>query len=219
MTLTNSTQSRAAPPTNSPFVEALTRAAVIPLTIAQYQKMIDEKIVAEDNTAELLRGVIVRKDRSSPGEDPMGHGSLHRLVIALITALAPQINSPLRHLQIQLPVACPPDGVPEPDASIVRGGPRDYKDDIPRASDVSCAIEVAHSSLDHDREDKLPIYAAAGIPQYIIINLFNNSVEIYSDPDPTTEEYRTKVTIERDGVVALRCPDGELSVRAAAILP
>jgi hypothetical protein len=50
---------------------------------------------------------------------------LHRLVVALLTPLAGRINSERCHLQIQLPVECPPGGAPEPDGSIVRGAPRD----------------------------------------------------------------------------------------------
>ncbi|HXE54504.1 MAG TPA: hypothetical protein VN541_15895 [Tepidisphaeraceae bacterium] len=64
---------------NSPVAQAVARASIVPLTIAQYERMISEGIVPEDSTTELLCGVIVRKDRSSPGEDPMGHSPLHRM--------------------------------------------------------------------------------------------------------------------------------------------
>jgi len=99
----------------------LSRAAVVPLTVEQYQRMIEEGIVPEDSTVELLRGVMVRKDRSVIGEDPMGHSPLHRVVVALLTKLAAKVDDGTRHLQIQLPVVCPPHGEPEPDAAIVAG--------------------------------------------------------------------------------------------------
>ncbi len=191
----------------------------MPLTIDQYQRMIETGIVPQDTTVELLRGVLLRKDRSSPGEDPMSHGPKHRLVVALLTKLAAKIDGPLRHVQIQLPVACPPDGAPEPDAAIIRGGPRDYAKRLPGPGDVFCVIEASDSSLDHDREDKLPIYAAAGVPQYIVINIVNDTIEVYSSPDVASEQYRTKVTLERHEELAIQLPEGPFVIAAADVLP
>src|SRR5215213_8282414 len=76
----------------SPVAEAVQRASIVPITIEQYQRMIDQGIVPEDSTVELLRGVLVRKDRSAIGEDPMGHSPAHKMVVALLTALAAKIN-------------------------------------------------------------------------------------------------------------------------------
>jgi Uma2 family endonuclease len=90
---------------------------------------------------------------------------------------------------------------------------------MPGPGDVTCVIEAAHSSLDRDREDKLPIYAAAGVPQYVIINLANDTIEVYTDPDPASEQYRTKSTLERGDTLALQMPQGVLEVPAADVLP
>ncbi len=171
--------------------------------------MIQEGIVSEDASAELLRGVLVKKDRSSPGEDPMGHSPLHSLVISLLIRLARSIENAQRFVRIQLPVVCPPDGAPEPDASVTKGSERDYANRLPTASDVFNLIEAAHSSIERDQEDKLPIYAAAGIAQYVIINLNNDTIEVYEDPDPANEQYRTKITVDRGGRVGLLVGDKE----------
>src|SRR4051812_35184195 len=112
----------------SPVEELRRRMAIVPITIEQYQKMIEQQIVPEDSTVELLRGILVRKDRSVIGEDPMGHSPLHVLIVALLTRLGTKINSDTAHLMIQLPVSYPPDSNPEPDASIIRGVERDYLD-------------------------------------------------------------------------------------------
>jgi len=204
---------------SSPIEEALMRASIVPLTIEQYHQMIDQGIVPEDSTIELLRGVLVRKDRSVIGEDPMGHSPLHKLVVALLTALAARINSDRQHLQIQLPVICPPNGEPEPDASIIRGTPRHYLDRLPGPGDVTCVIEVAHSSLERDREDKSPGYAAAGIGQYVIINLQNMTVEVYEEPDAAGQQYRKRATLERGATVELKSPEGIVAVEVRDILP
>ena len=204
----------------SSLVGILSRAAVVPLTVEQFQRMIEEGIVPEDGTVELLLGVMVRKDRSVSGEDPTGHSPLHVLVVSLLTALARRIDAAAGYMQIQLPVVCPPDGAPEPDAAIVRGAPRDYLGRMITAADVSCVIEVSHSSLDRDRDDKLAIYAEAGIGQYVIVNLQNMTVEVYEGPDAAGEQYRTRATLERGEMVGLKLPSGAIfSVPAAEILP
>ena len=204
----------------TPLVELTARAAVVPISVEQYERMIEEGIVPEDNTVELLRGVLVRKDRSVLGEDPMGHSPLHVMIVSLLTALATRINSDRRHLKIQLPIACPPDGAPEPDGAVVRGTARDYPDRLPGPGDVFCIIEAAHSSLERDREDKLPIYAQAGVPQYVLINLQNDTIELYTDPDRSSAIYRTKSTGSRGSSLRLNLGDGEsLEVRAEELLP
>jgi len=65
----------------SSLVDTVARLAIVPLTIAQQQRMIEDGIVKEDSATELLRGVLVRKDRSSPGEDQMSHSPRHRLAV------------------------------------------------------------------------------------------------------------------------------------------
>ena len=204
---------------SSPIADAVARMNIVPLSVEQYGQLIEDKILPEDATVELLRGVIVRKDRSSPGEDPMGHGKRHRLIVSILTVLAGKINNDSRFVQIQLPISCPPDNVPEPDAAIVRGSPHDYSERFPGPGDVSCVIEVAHSSLERDREDKLPIYASASVPQYVILNLFDNSIEIYTDPDSATQQYRTKITLNRSQTLSLQLPSGAFDIPAPEILP
>jgi Uma2 family endonuclease len=206
--------------TASPLQQARQRISIVPITVEQYQKMIEQQIVPEDSTIELLRGVLVRKDRSVIGEDPTGHSPLHMAVIALLTQLTAKINSELCHLRIQGPIVCRPDSDPEPDGAIIRGAPRDYLDHLPLAStDVTCVIEAAHSSLDRDRDEKLPLYAANGVPQYIIINLQNRTLEIYTDPDPTSEQYRSKATRTGNENLSLLLFSRSLEISASEILP
>jgi Uma2 family endonuclease len=74
-------------------------------------------------------------------------------------------------------------------------------------------------SLARDREDKLPLYASFGIPQYIIINLQNRTIEVHTDPDREAQQYRTKVTITADQNLSRVLPSGSLTIAASDILP
>jgi Uma2 family endonuclease len=71
---------------------------------------------------------------------------------------------------------------PEPDAKVVKGDPRAYLKRKPGPRNVPIAIEVSDNSLRHDRTVKKRIYAAAGIPNYWIINLVDRCVEVYTEP-------------------------------------
>ena len=205
-----------------PFLHALAAGQVglVRFTVEQYHRMIEAGILPEDSTVELLHGILVRKDRSVVGEDPMGHSPLHRKAVRLLTKLAARIDSERRHLQIQLPISVPPDHEPEPDAAVILGADDAFTERLPTAAEAMCVIEVAHSSLSRDRESKLPIFAAGGVPQYLVVNLRANAVEIYADPDPAAGAYRTKATRVGGEVVALNLGAGEtLEVAVNDILP
>jgi hypothetical protein len=47
------------------------------LTVEQYHQMIDAGILMSGEPYELIDGLIVRKDRSASGEDPMTVGTGH----------------------------------------------------------------------------------------------------------------------------------------------
>jgi Uma2 family endonuclease len=49
---------------------------------------------------------------------------------------------------------------------------------------VHLLIEVADTSLDFDREVKLPLYARSGIREYWIVDLAGAQVEVYRGPQP-----------------------------------
>lgn len=56
-------------------------------TVAQYHTMIADGILAEGQPYELLNGVIVRKDRSASGEDPMTVSYAHATAVTKLAEL------------------------------------------------------------------------------------------------------------------------------------
>ena len=93
------------------MAEAVSRVSILPLTIEQYLRMIDQKIIPENATTELLRGVVVRKNRSSPGEDPIAHGPRHRMVVSLLTDLDHEGSiGPGSICRFSFPSPAPPTG-------------------------------------------------------------------------------------------------------------
>ena len=72
-------------------------------------------------------------------------------------------------------------------------------------------IEVADTSVEYDRDVKGPLYAAAGIPEYWLIDLNGERLLAYREPSP--EGYRLVRTLRRGEQIApLAFPDSPLAV-------
>ncbi len=69
-----------------------------------------------------------------------------------------------------------------------------------------------------DRLTKAAIYAAAGVPEYWIVNLRDDVVEVLRDPEQTTRSCRTADRVGRGRRIALvSFPDAGVAV--ADLLP
>ena len=83
---------------------------------------------------------------------------------------------------LEQPVRIPDYDEPEPDVTIVRGADEDYEHRIPDPDDVGLLIEISWTTLDRDRNEKLPAYARGGIPVCWIVNLVDRQIEVYTEP-------------------------------------
>ena len=83
---------------------------------------------------------------------------------------------------MQLPVALDDESEPEPDACVVRGDPRDYRDAHP--THPVLIVEVSESRLGFDRAFKGSLYARAGIADYWVVNIRERQLEVYREPVP-----------------------------------
>lgn len=181
------------------------------LTVSDYHKMHDAGILMETERCELLDGFIVEK----PVKKPPHEGVIRRLTVRL-SRYAP----PGWMLQIQDSISLPPDSEPEPDAAMVRGDETSYDDHHPGPADIGIVIEAADTSVRFDRREKVMIYARHELPVYWLINLVDQVIEVYTDPDPTTipPSYRTRtdyrpgqsVPIVLDGAVTGQIPVTDL---------
>jgi len=186
------------------------------LTVDQYHRMLETGILADGEPVELLDGLLVVKDRGPA----MTLSPRHRFVVSLLMRLAPRIEAVGAHLELQSPITFAPDNEPEPDGMIVQGRLEDYAERHPGPQDVSCVIEVAESSLKRDRTTKQRIYATAGIPQYVILNLVDRQIEVREEPRAATGRYRTARVLGRDERVSLHLPGRqELEVPGTELLP
>ena len=86
-------------------------------------------------------------------------------------------------LQVQNPILLDDESEPQPDFAIVDAHKDFYASEHPRPENVRLLIEVSDSTLAQDRDVKLPAYARAGIPEVWIVNLPQEAVEVYAEPE------------------------------------
>jgi Uma2 family endonuclease len=142
-------------------------------SVDEYQRMVDAGILTKRDRVELVHGEIVHMT-------PIGH----RHAAAVAAVLAPFIrrleDRAVVWSQGSLPL--PPRSMPEPDVLVLRSRADFYREAAPRAEDVFLVIEVADSSLRYDRLVKMPLYAAAGVPEAWIVDVESRRIETYRQP-------------------------------------
>ena len=190
------------------------------LTVEQYHEMLARGIVTEGEPLELLEGQILPKDRSANGGNPMTVGTRHATAVTRIGELSSRLKRSGCFVRIQQPLTLAPFNEPEPDAAIVAGNPDDYVQSHPNARHTLCVIEVADASLQRDRVIKQQIYADAGIKQYVIINLADKVIEVYTQPLKEQGRYGRSETLKPGRQLTLATAKGAgLSLPVRRLLP
>ena len=147
-------------------------------TVNDALRMVEQGILPEDSTWELLDGELVHRDRCDLRGDEIVEGLRHNYVITALGGLTSRVNDARRHMRTQSTLVCSEAHAPIPDAVVLRGPLNHYRDRLPVAADAWCVIEVADSSYERDAGEKLRGYAVAGVIQYVIVNLRNGTAEV-----------------------------------------
>jgi Uma2 family endonuclease len=141
-------------------------------TVDEYHKLIEVGILTENDRLELIDGYLVEK----MPHDPIHDGTLQKVNRRLLRILPAGWEA-----RVQMAITLS-RSEPEPDMAVVREASDGYMSRHPGASDFGLVIEVSNTSLDSDRDDKIPMYARDGIPVYWIVNVVDRQVEVYEQP-------------------------------------
>jgi Uma2 family endonuclease len=142
------------------------------LSLEEYHDLIRQGRLTDDDPVELLDGELVAK---MPKKPP------HSLATCLTRRALDGIVPVGWYVRAQEPITFG-ESEPEPDVTVVRGGPRQYPDHHPGPSDVALVVEVADTTLQSDRTTKKRLYAGAAMPVYWIVNLPQEQIEVYTGP-------------------------------------
>jgi Uma2 family endonuclease len=151
----------------------------------RFDRLVAQGFITPDDRVELLDGQIVRKPDVNPPH-------LYR-----VKDIYDRVLAQFRGMAIaicQSTIVLPQDGRPDPDIALLRlETPRTR---LPLPEDIHLVIEVSDTTLARDRDVKLALYARDGIKEYWIVNLEQNSLEVYREPDG--DRYGLSFTV-RDG--------------------
>ena len=145
-----------------------------PLTISDYHRMIETGIIHEGEHTELISGQIFNMAAKGTRHTVANTELLSELLLLL---------GRRAKIRCQDPISLPNHSEPEPDIVIAKLRSDNYVNSHPAPADIILVIEVADSTLNFDRNTKAPLYAAAGISEYWIVNLIDSRLEIYTKPE------------------------------------
>jgi len=170
------------------------------LTADEFQQMARAGILHEDDHVELLDGELYQMAAMN---EP------HISCVMRLTRWFVRSVDDRALVSVQSAIRLSDFSEPEPDIVLARFRDDFYLSGRPRPEDILLIIEVADSSLRHDREVKLPLYAAAGIPDTWIADLRGRRVTTYREPSP--EGYQQIIPHTRRAVLSpLAFPDLQL---------
>jgi Uma2 family endonuclease len=145
-----------------------------PITVDEFNRMVEAGIYAPHARIELVDGCLI----DMPPQRPPDFGTVTGFQLCFQRALQ---DRALVRAQGPLPVS--PLSQPEPDIAVVRWDPGLYRDRHPTADETYAVVEIAYSSLPFDRVAKRRMYGAARIPEYWIVDVLGETIEVCREPN------------------------------------
>ena len=147
-------------------------------TVSEFQQLGLLGLFKPEERLELIEGEIVLMSPISGA-----HARVLNKLVKLMSAWS--------DLEITLSVQNPlllPKSLPQPDLVLLRDS-SDDKADVPAAHDALLVVEICDTTYVADREFKLPLYAGDSIPEFWLVNLPEQTIEVHSQPDPVEHVY------------------------------
>ncbi len=150
-------------------------------TVAEYDRMGETGILTEDDRVELVEGEIIEMS-------PIGRR--HAACVGRLTNLFGRLLAENAITWVQNPIVLNDYSEPQPDVALLRRRDDFYERSLPTPDDVLLVVEVSDTTIEYDRQIKVPLYARAGIAEVWIINLVDEQIEVYAQP--VNDAYQSK---------------------------
>ncbi len=170
-------------------------------TVEEYYKLSELGMLGDGRT-ELIDGDIIYM---------AAMGSRHIRGLIRLIKIFPKLLDDRALIAARIPVRLNGKLVPEPDLLVLKLRDDDYGDLLPQPQDVYLLIEVADTTIDHDRNVKSVSYSKAGIIELWIVDIEVKIIEVYRQPSAngyeSIQQFRCGETIS-----PLAFPDIVISV-------
>lgn len=171
-------------------------------TVDDYYRMIDLGMLKDVERAEIIEGELIKQ---------MPIGNRHATCVKKLAELLRDELGKSVTYSIQDPIWLDEFNEPQPDAALLKRRDDFYGGKKPMAEDALLLIEVSDSTLDYDRNRKIPLYAKHEIPEVWLINLLNGTIEIHSQPRDYSFSF-VKILRRGEIIQSIVLPDLSLSV-------
>jgi Uma2 family endonuclease len=170
-------------------------------TVAEYHKMAEVGLLNEDARVELIEGDII--EMAPIGS---GHGGKVKRFIHLFSRLLGDTAI----VAAQDPVVLGKRSELQPDIAILRWRDDFYESAHPGPEDILLVVEVADTTARYDRKIKVPLYARHGIPEVWLLDLQQQVLEIYRNPEQG--KYQHIEHLRSDQVAPLHLPEAVIQL-------
>jgi Uma2 family endonuclease len=169
-------------------------------TIDEYHRLVATGLL-DEKRVELLEGIIV---------DMAPEGMPHAVYCTESVAYLRFLLGDRATVREAHPITLPNDSEPEPDIAIVRAPNRQYLTHHPYPQDIFWLIEYANATLKQDLNDKKRVYAAAGIPEYWVVNLQASELIVFGDL--VIDTYQSETVLATGNISPRSFPDLQINV-------
>ncbi len=175
--------------------------ATYKFSVEDYHRMGETGILPPDKNFELIRGEIIEMS-------PVGlkHAAAVKRLNIFCCQKFPAIVS------VQDPLLLRDASQPEPDIMLLKLEETFYEAHEPVADDVFLLIEVSDSTLKYDQTTKLSLYAENQISEVWIVNIQDQQLEIYREPDGSNY-LQTLILKDLEAIAPLAFPEIKISVK------
>jgi Uma2 family endonuclease len=164
-------------------------------SLEDYHQMINLGILKEDQLIELIKGEIVEMS-------PVG--LKHASCVKKLNYLFYEHLGNQAIIGVQDPIKLNDNSEPQPDLVLLKPREDFYATQHPQPEDILLLIEVADSSIEYDRNIKLPLYAENKIREVWLIDVNQKYVEVYQKP--YQNYYQNMQKLSHNSIVTLNFP-------------
>ena len=171
-------------------------------TVQEYHLMSEAGVFANHERVELIEGEIIQM---------AAIGTRHASCVKRLNRRFSVIPEEIAILGVQDPIQLTERTEPQPDVVLLQPRADYYETAHPIPSEVLLLVEVSDSTVNFDRDVKVPNYARSGIQEVWLWDLEANCLEVYREP--TANGYTSIEKFERGEIVSpLAFPDFQVSV-------
>lgn len=171
-------------------------------TVEQYHRMVESGILSENDRVELIRGEIVEMS-------PIG--TRHAACVRRLDNFLSERLRGRALVDTQNPVELDDTSEPQLDVALLRLRADFYETAHPQPEDIFLIVEVADTTVQYDRQVKIPLYAEDNIAEVLLVDINGQCVEVYREPTP--DGYQNVQKFERGQTLSIQAfPDVTITV-------